>query len=162
MQQTTNGGYILGGYSNSNISGDKTENSKGFQDISIVKTDSLGNIMWQNTIGGSSAVIYPCNKLLTGDIFWEDIQLPTFRVIKPKSPGISRLLACKNRLIGQHYVAKYPSGEVIQENISFYANKPPTKDILREENPGLTFLVIKQKTVKGDYDFWLVKLTRQL
>ncbi|MBK9638382.1 MAG: hypothetical protein IPO63_11395 [Bacteroidetes bacterium] len=53
IQQTSDGGYILGGRSNSNISGDKTENSNGFDDYWIVKVDSLGVIQWQNTIGGS-------------------------------------------------------------------------------------------------------------
>jgi len=53
MDLTSDGGYILGGYSNSPFSGDKTENSVGFNDYWIVKTDSLGNIQWQNTIGGS-------------------------------------------------------------------------------------------------------------
>ncbi len=53
LQQTIDGGYIGGGYSYSNISGDKTENSNGNNDYWIVKTDSLGNIQWQNTVGGS-------------------------------------------------------------------------------------------------------------
>jgi len=53
IQQTADGGYILGGYSGSNITGDKTENSNGMDDYWIVKTDSLGTIQWQNTIGGS-------------------------------------------------------------------------------------------------------------
>ncbi len=54
VQQTLDGGYILGGFSNSDIGGDKTENSiAGYRDYWIVKTDSLGNIQWQNTIGGS-------------------------------------------------------------------------------------------------------------
>ncbi len=53
MEQTSDGGYILGGWSRSNISGDKTENCMGSQDYWIVKTDSLGNVEWQNTIGGS-------------------------------------------------------------------------------------------------------------
>jgi hypothetical protein len=53
IQQTTDGGYFLGGYSYSNISGDKTENAIGNRDYWIVKTDSLGNIQWQNTIGGN-------------------------------------------------------------------------------------------------------------
>src|SRR4051812_25667929 len=57
IRQTRDGGFILGGYSESGISGDKTETN---QDISfntsdywIIKIDSLGNIEWQNTIGGS-------------------------------------------------------------------------------------------------------------
>ena len=32
IQQTSDGGYVLGGYSSSNISGDKTENSQGLYD----------------------------------------------------------------------------------------------------------------------------------
>jgi hypothetical protein len=54
IQQTSDGGYILGGTSSSSISGDKLENSYGSYDYWIVKTDSLGAIQWQNTIGGSS------------------------------------------------------------------------------------------------------------
>jgi type IX secretion system substrate protein len=53
--QTTDGGYILGGYSNSNISGDKTENSVGSFDYWVVKLDASGVIQWQNTIGGNDA-----------------------------------------------------------------------------------------------------------
>jgi hypothetical protein len=52
IQQTSDGGYILGGYSDSNISGDKLENCIGGDDYWIVKTDGGGNIQWQNTIGG--------------------------------------------------------------------------------------------------------------
>ena len=54
IQQTSDRGYVLGGWSNSNISGDKTENSQGFSDYWVVKLDSLGVIQWQNTIGGSA------------------------------------------------------------------------------------------------------------
>jgi hypothetical protein len=54
ITQTPDGGYICGGHSTSNISGDKTENCLGFSDYWIVKLDDVGNIQWQNTIGGSS------------------------------------------------------------------------------------------------------------
>ena len=54
IHQSKDGGYILGGYSNSNISGEKTENSKGNYDYWVVKTDGTGNIQWQKTIGGSN------------------------------------------------------------------------------------------------------------
>lgn len=52
-QVTQDGGYILGGSSSSDISGDKTESSQGQNDFWIVKLDAAGNIEWQNTIGGS-------------------------------------------------------------------------------------------------------------
>nr|MBK9650938.1 T9SS type A sorting domain-containing protein [Bacteroidota bacterium] len=51
-------GYVLGGYSYSNISGDKTENNNGQSDYWVVKIDSIGNIIWQNTIGGSVAQVF--------------------------------------------------------------------------------------------------------
>lgn len=54
IAQTNDGGYILGGWSSSNISGDKTEDNLGIADYWIVKTNSLGVIEWENTIGGAS------------------------------------------------------------------------------------------------------------
>lgn len=51
--QTSDGGYIVGGYSASPISGEKTENSYGLNDYWVLKIDALGNIIWQKTIGGS-------------------------------------------------------------------------------------------------------------
>lgn len=53
IQQTTDGGYIVGGYSNSGISGEKTEASLG-QDYWVVRLNTIGEIEWQNTIGGGS------------------------------------------------------------------------------------------------------------
>jgi len=50
--QTSDGGYLVGGNSDSSISGDKTENSHGFADFWILRLDPSGNIVWQNTIGG--------------------------------------------------------------------------------------------------------------
>lgn len=49
----SDGGYVLAGRSNSNISGDKTENTNGFDDYWVIKVDSSGDIEWQNTIGGN-------------------------------------------------------------------------------------------------------------
>ncbi|MFH6959858.1 T9SS type A sorting domain-containing protein [Flavobacterium aquidurense] len=51
MEQTTDNGYILAGYSNSPISGDKTVNNKGVGDFWIIKINDTGEIQWQNTYG---------------------------------------------------------------------------------------------------------------
>lgn len=51
MEQTKDNGYILAGYSNSPISGDKTVNNKGIGDFWIIKINDTGEIQWQNTYG---------------------------------------------------------------------------------------------------------------
>ncbi|QMU31026.1 T9SS type A sorting domain-containing protein [Adhaeribacter radiodurans] len=53
LQQTSDGGYILGGNSLSDISGDKTEASKGSNDYWIIKVDATGKKQWDKTFGGS-------------------------------------------------------------------------------------------------------------
>lgn len=53
LEQTKDGGFILGGYSNSPKSGDKTAASIGIGDYWVIKTDELGAIEWQNTYGGT-------------------------------------------------------------------------------------------------------------
>lgn len=55
LQQTSDGGYILGGVSASGISGDKSEASKGGLDYWIVKLDADGNKVWDRTFGGNSS-----------------------------------------------------------------------------------------------------------
>ncbi|MFI5173018.1 MAG: MopE-related protein, partial [Chitinophagales bacterium] len=54
IEQTSDGGYLLGGHSVSGISGNKTELNSGLADYWIIKLDNLGNIIWQNDIGGSN------------------------------------------------------------------------------------------------------------
>ena len=51
--ETLDGGYLLSGYSYSPVSGDKTDGNFGQEDYWVIKTDNLGNIEWQKTIGGS-------------------------------------------------------------------------------------------------------------
>ena len=52
IKQSPDGSYLAGGFSYSGISGDKTESNMGDMDFWLVQIDSVGNIEWQNTIGG--------------------------------------------------------------------------------------------------------------
>ncbi|MBK7971101.1 MAG: hypothetical protein IPK08_20465 [Bacteroidetes bacterium] len=74
MTQTNDGGYILGGYSFSNISGDKTENSNGGNDYWIVKQIVLvifnGRIQLEEVVMIS---FVPLLKPQMEGIFWEEI-----------------------------------------------------------------------------------------
>src|SRR5262245_48713199 len=54
LQQTSDGGYILGGRSDSGISGNKTQASKGSGDYWVIKLDASGNKTWDRSFGGSN------------------------------------------------------------------------------------------------------------
>ena len=50
---TADNGFIIIGFSDSNISGNKTEDSRGATDYWILKLNSMGEIQWQKTFGGN-------------------------------------------------------------------------------------------------------------
>ncbi|WP_022826226.1 T9SS type A sorting domain-containing protein [Hymenobacter norwichensis] len=54
-QQTADGGYVLGGYSNSGLDGDKTQAGQGQQDYWVLKLDASGTTQWDRTYGGTGA-----------------------------------------------------------------------------------------------------------
>ncbi|WP_157580471.1 Ig-like domain-containing protein [Segetibacter koreensis] len=51
---TPGGGFLLGGYTQSGISGDKSDSSRGFYDYWVVKIDKNGNKIWDKTLGGNN------------------------------------------------------------------------------------------------------------
>lgn len=55
LAQTSDGGYVLGGYSSAQTGRSKTQNNKGKADYWIVKINAAGNKEWDKTIGGNSA-----------------------------------------------------------------------------------------------------------
>lgn len=64
VEQTLDGGYIIGGYSNSPVSGNKQDANMGAGDYWIIKTDKSGAIEWQRTLGGDGddnlTALIPC------------------------------------------------------------------------------------------------------
>jgi hypothetical protein len=55
LQQATDGGYILGGYTAADRGGDKTQNTFGDEDYWIIKLDTVGNKLWDKDYGGPGA-----------------------------------------------------------------------------------------------------------
>jgi len=53
VQQTSDGGYLLGGASQSGISGDKSQSCQGDSDFWVVRVDAQGNKQWDQRFGGS-------------------------------------------------------------------------------------------------------------
>ena len=72
---TTDGGFLLGGYTQSGIGGDKSDSVRGFYDYWIVKTDKDGKKAWDKTFGGNnldeltSMTATPDGYLLGGDSY---------------------------------------------------------------------------------------------
>jgi hypothetical protein len=54
VQQTTDGGYIVAGYSTSSANGNVTGVNHGLKDYWILKLDALGNITWNKLLGGNN------------------------------------------------------------------------------------------------------------
>jgi hypothetical protein len=52
IEQTHDGGYIVGGYSNSPESGDKNNRNYGIGDYWVLKLNKSGSLEWQKTLGG--------------------------------------------------------------------------------------------------------------
>jgi hypothetical protein len=53
MQLTSDGGFLLAGSSDSPLSGDKSEASRGQVDYWIIKTNASGTKQWDKTLGGT-------------------------------------------------------------------------------------------------------------
>ncbi len=53
LQQTQDGGYILGGLSNSRVGHDKTSGTHGKEDYWVVKLQADGTKVWDKSIGGT-------------------------------------------------------------------------------------------------------------
>ena len=66
-QQTSDGGYIFGGYSDSPLDGNRMMGGYGLADFWVVKTDADGQREWEQTLGGSrDDVLYSIQEVEPG------------------------------------------------------------------------------------------------
>ena len=54
VQQTSDGGFILGGVTTSGVSGNKTSAGLGNEDAWVIRLDASGNKVWEASFGGSA------------------------------------------------------------------------------------------------------------
>ncbi|PSR55682.1 hypothetical protein AHMF7605_20320 [Adhaeribacter arboris] len=68
--QTTDGGFLLAGSSNSGLSGDKTQAGRGSYDYWLVRIDSKGQKLWDKRFGGSGdEQVFEIGRTTAGDFF---------------------------------------------------------------------------------------------
>ena len=155
--QTTDGGYLVAGESISSDQFDKTESSNGFDDIWMLKLDALGNIVWQNTIGGGNG------ETMRDLIQTEDggFLLMTFSV--SDSSGDKT----ENTFVTDVWLVKTDEfGEIIWENTIVGISRDYGTKIV-EDGAGNYFLGCssmsnigydKTATNKGWMDYWVIKI----
>jgi hypothetical protein len=158
IHQTTDGGYILGGHSASNISGDKTENSNGDTDYWIVKIDNIGNIEWQNTIGGSgSEYLFDIVETTDGGFFLGGISSSNISGDKTEN--------CIGN--GDYWVVKTDHlGNVMWDNTIGGTDFDECRSVRQTSDGGFILGGISQSNISGDktensmgdIDYWIVKL----
>jgi hypothetical protein len=61
---TSDGGFVLGGWTSSGVGGDKTEASRGGLDYWIVKVNSSGSKLWDKRFGGTSTDVMAIRTLI--------------------------------------------------------------------------------------------------
>lgn len=211
-------GYLLTGNSNSNISQDKTENSRGLLDFWIIQTDALGNIIWQKTIGGlandtlASCIAVENGYLLAGtssssisgektenslggkdfwivkidfqgNIIWDktiggnqDDELK--KAIKTNDGNILLVGNSNSDISGNKtensrgnfdawFVKINPNGTILWDKTIGGNLQESINDIIQTQDNGYVATISSNSNVsgektensKGDFDYWLVKLT---
>jgi hypothetical protein len=162
IRQTIDGGYILGGYSNSNISAEKTQNTRGSFDYWIVKLNSSGSIEWDKTIGGSSVEeLHSISQTSDGGYILGGSSFSNISGEKTEnSKGESDYWIIKLNTFGRIVWDKTIGGSneeyfgVVQQTadgnyiVGGYSNSNRSGD-KSEDNRG----------TEGTFDFWVVKLS---
>ncbi|MFN0276133.1 MAG: T9SS type A sorting domain-containing protein [Chitinophagales bacterium] len=166
LLQASDGGYLVGGWSYSGISGDKTE--AGFVtygDYWILKLDNEGNIEWQNTIGGNTYdYLVKANQTLDGGYIlgsYSDSEASGDKTESRIDDGIG--LCCYS----DYWIVKIDSLGNVEwdETIGGYEEEILT-DIKQTSDGGYIVGGHSKSGVSGDktegviagFDYWILKL----
>jgi hypothetical protein len=157
LQQTTDGGYILGGFSMSGANGDKSVPSMGGKDYWIVKVDANGVKQWDAAFGGNLfEVLYSVKQTSDGGYILGGYSLS----------GIAGSKTQANKGASDFWVVKTNASGVKQWDVSFGGSSDDWLTSLQQTNDGGYILGgwswsglsgDKSQPTKGDNDYWVVK-----
>lgn len=159
IQQTSDGGYIVGGVTSSTASGDMTGASKGNADAWILKLTSTGAITWQKNYGGSATErVYAVKQTADGGYIFCGL---TSSSANGDVTGVSKGAT-------DAWVVKLTSTGAIswQKNLGGIGNESPY-DIIQTSEGGYVLSGVTSSSATGDVtgtsnggdDAWIVKLT---
>jgi gliding motility-associated-like protein len=158
LQQTTEGGYILGGFSSSGISGDKSQAFRGVWDQWVIKLDANGNKLWDKTFGGNDY----------DDLFsLQQTSDGGYITGGRSSSGISGDKTQPSRGGTDYWVVKLDaSGNKVWDKTFGGNNTDDLHSLQQTSDGGYILGGVSQSDISGDksqankgnYDFWIVKL----
>jgi hypothetical protein len=151
------GGYILAGNSLSDISGDKSEDSKGDWDFWIIKIDANGNKIWDRTIGGNKMdlfqTIVPTSDggyLLAGDSN-SDISGDKTEGASDEDGWIVKIDGAGNKIWDKTF-----GGDGREAINSIVADNEGNYLLGCTSTSGISGN--KTQACKGEYDYWIIKI----
>ncbi|WP_207433911.1 T9SS type A sorting domain-containing protein [Sabulibacter ruber] len=158
LTTTSDGGYLLGGYSFSSIGANRTEDSRGNGDFWIVKINATGTKIWDKRFGGngndllSSLVSTPDGGFLAGGS--SDSNIGGDKTENSNGPGDFWLLKLTED--GTKVWDKSYGGSNADEIISIVPSQDGGYLLGGWSNSMATGS--KSENTKGRYDYWFVKI----
>lgn len=154
----SDGGFLLGGYSNSNASREKSENSYGSFDYWVVKIDANGQKQWDKTLGGGE------DDIMAGVVSASD---GGFVLGGSSSSTISGTKSENKRGISDYWAVKITANGQQQWDKTFGGINTQSMTALSTASDG-GFLLggwstsnasgDKSENSHGGWDYWMVKI----
>lgn len=156
--KASSGGYLVGCHSESNYSGDITDNNNGFWDIWVFKIDEDGNIEWNNLYGGNQGEYLPqfLNAPDGGYLIGAISQSSNSGDVTDSSNGSDDLWLIKINAIGQIEWNELYGGSNAPIDISMANSKDNGYLIASIENSGKSGDITDESN--GQTDVWLLKI----
>jgi hypothetical protein len=158
IQQTTDGGYIIAGYSFSSVNGDVTATNHGLTDYWIIKLDAAGNITWNKLLGG------------TGNEYATSIQQTTdggYIIAGYSQSSANGNVTGVNHGLKDYWIVKLDAtGNIVWNKLLGGNNDEVAYSIQQTTDGGYVVAGTSKSSANGDVtgtnhglnDYWIVKL----
>lgn len=156
----SDGGFLLGGSSNSNISNDKSDSNRGGWDFWIVKINGNGVKQWDKTFGGTdndylnTIITTPDAGFILGGLSYSTISNEK----SENSRGSGDFWVIKSNSLGEKQWDKTFGGLLFEDLRK--AIVAPDGSVLLAGHSSSNASNDKSESNRGDFDFWIVKINQ--
>lgn len=152
------GGFLVGGYSDSPVSGEKSEACRGGIDFWMLRLSATGQLLWEKTWGGNSFdQLSDLSVSASGEVFAVGTSLSGISGDKTSAAyGSFDFVMAVFNLNGQ-FLFDRTYGSTLNDNcyaIAYNGNGGFLLSGLSDSPAGFT----KSQNARGLYDFWMIKI----